>query len=62
MLQEAVQRSQMEVPDHLLSPYTSHIIMEDHKHHMNEKGALWEMQVGTPFGGHPSMSDLESPN
>ena len=23
---------------------------------------LWEMRVRTPFGGHPSTSDLESPN
>ena len=23
---------------------------------------LWEMWVGTPFGGHPSTSDLESLN
>ena len=27
-----------------------------------EGHTLWEMWVRTPFGGHPSMSDLESPN
>ena len=27
-----------------------------------EGHTLWEMQVGTPFGGHPSTSDLESLN
>ena len=55
----AVQRIQMEVPDHLLSLYASYAVVKGHKHHMNERGALFRLRLSL---GDISMSDLESLN